>query len=253
MLADERFSKIISILDEQEYISTKELAKRMNVTETTIRRNCEELEQKGLLVRVHGGAKSIKKNSILSHTKECSMDEKIFIHHSEKDKICRKAASFVKDGDCVFLNGGTSIIPILSYLKGKKIKIVTHSSLIISMFEDPDAELFAIGGKFVPEYKMSIGPFTLDALERFNFDHAFLSCAGLDLDRKLVYTAEIDTMAVKKKAMQLSTRSYLLVDSSKYAVKGFCSFINTDDFEAIISDKNPKIDEERILENFILV
>ena len=78
MLADERFSKIISILDEQEYISTKELAKRMNVTETTIRRDCEELEQKGLLVRVHGGAKSIKKNSILSHTKECSMDEKNF-------------------------------------------------------------------------------------------------------------------------------------------------------------------------------
>ena len=47
-----------------------------------------------------------------------------------------------------------------------------------------------IGGKYIPEYNMSVGPITFTDLEQFNFDYAFLSCAGLDTIRKLVYTVE---------------------------------------------------------------
>ena len=59
MLASERYSKIVQRTNEKEFISTKELSNKLEVTETTIRRDCEELEKQGLLIRVHGGAKSI--------------------------------------------------------------------------------------------------------------------------------------------------------------------------------------------------
>ena len=65
---------------------------------------------------------------------------------------------------------------------------------------------------------MSVGPITLSDLDKFNFDFAFLSCAGIDLQRQLVYTAEMDTMAVKQKAMNLSVKKYMLIDSSKFFV-----------------------------------
>lgn len=252
MLASERFSRIIEIVNNKEYVSTKELASMLNVTETTIRRDCEELERQALLIRVHGGAKSVTQKMILSNKDELTMKERN--HYSkEKDIICKKAAAFIRDGDCIFLDGGTSIVPMLNYIKGKKVKIVTHSQLIVNEFNDSESELFVIGGKYIPEYNMSVGPITLAELERFNFDYVFISCAGVDLDRRLVYTAEMDTMAVKQKAMNLAVKKYLLADSSKLSIKGFCSFISSDDFDAIICNKVSSMNLEEIPNNYILV
>lgn len=253
MLASERFTKIIEMTNEKGFIATKELAANLNVTETTIRRDCEELEKDGFLIRVHGGAKSIKQNLILSNNDEIMMSERTNIHYQEKDIVAKKAASFVHDGDCVFLDGGTSIVPMIKYLRGKKIKIVTHSTLIVNEFSDCEAELFVIGGKYIPKYNMSVGPVTLSDLDKFNFDFTFLSCAGIDLTKNLVYTAEMDTMAVKQKAMSSSVKNYLLIDYSKANVKGFCSFINSNDFDAVICNKDKDINEEELPNNFILV
>lgn len=252
MLASERFSKIIEIVNRQEFVTTKELSKTLEVTETTIRRDCEELEKKGLLIRVHGGAKSVAQKVILSNKDELAMHER-WLYAKEKDLVCQKAASFINDGDCIFLDGGTSIVPMLRYIKGKKIKLVTHSQLIVNQFNDPDIELFVIGGKYIPEYNMSVGPIALAELEKFNFDYAFISCAGVDIDRRLVYTAEMDTMAVKQSAMNLSVKKYLLVDSSKLSIKGFCSFITSDDFDAVICNMDDAMDLEDIPNNYILV
>ena len=252
MLASERFEKIVEIVNQKGFISTKELSVTMQVTETTIRRDCEELEKQGLLLRVHGGAKSVHPKVILSTKDEKTIKERKEFFY-EKDIVCQKAASFVKDGDCIFLDGGTSIVPILPYIQEKKIKIVTHSHLIVDAFSGTESELFVIGGRYIPEYAMSVGPITISELDRFNFDLAFLSCAGIDLDRKLVYTAEMDTMAVKQKAMSLSAQKYLLIDRSKIAIKGFCSFIDSDDFDAIICDQSKELDMETLPENYILV
>lgn len=240
MITDERYAKIVEITNSRGFISTRELAQKLNVTETTIRRDCDELSKKNLIIRVHGGAKSIQYRNILSD-------------RNEKNAVARRAASIVEDGSCIFLDGGTSIVAMLKYLEGKKIKIVTHSKLIVSNFQDYNAELFCIGGKLIPEFAMCTGPLTLSGLERFNFDYAFIGCAGIDLKRKLVYTVEMDTMAIKQKAMSLAKKSYLLADSSKFNVTGFCSFISTDDFEAIFSDNQINADAKDIPDNFILI
>ncbi|MGN1276020.1 MAG: DeoR/GlpR family DNA-binding transcription regulator [Floccifex sp.] len=249
MLASERFSIIVQMVNKRKFISTKELAKQLNVTETTIRRDCEELEKNGLIIRVHGGAKSIKTERVLTNQQEKRMSERGNLQ--QKDMVAKKAAEFVKDGDCVFLDGGTSIVPMVKYIKDKHIKIVTHSNLILDEYiEDSNAEIFVIGGKYIPAYNMSVGPITLHNLEQFNFDYAFVSCAGLDLERKLVYTVEMETMDVKRMAMKLALKSYLLVDSSKLDVKGFCSFINSDDFDAIFCDE---VKDKEILDNMIVI
>ncbi|MFR2776386.1 MAG: DeoR/GlpR family DNA-binding transcription regulator [Anaerostipes sp.] len=252
MIASERFQKIIEAVNEREIVTTKEMAEFLNVTETTIRRDCEELERQGELIRVHGGAKRVEHKEILSNLDEKVMKDRTE-RYEEKDMVCRKAASFVRDGDCVFLDGGTSIVPMLKYLKGKRLKIVTHSMLIANAFENTDSELFVIGGKYIPEYGMSVGPITQTNLEKFNFDCAFLSCAGADMERRMIYTAEMDTMAVKQLVMRLAVKNFLLLDSSKLHVKGFYSFISSDDFDAVVCNDDPAINHEELAENFILL
>lgn len=253
MITDERYAKIVEITNSRGFISTRELAQKLNVTETTIRRDCDELSKKNLIIRVHGGAKSIQYRNILSDRNEKNMKDHMLFSSKEKNAVARRAASIVEDGNCIFLDGGTSIVAMLKYLEGKKIKIVTHSKLIVSNFQDYNTELFCIGGKLIPEFAMCTGPLTLSGLERFNFDYAFIGCAGIDLKRKLVYTVEMDTMAIKQKAMSLAKKSYLLADSSKFNVTGFCSFISTDDFEAIFSDNQINADAKDVPDNFILI
>lgn len=252
MIASQRYEKIIEMVDAQGIKNIKELAEVLNVTEMTIRRDCEELEKQGKIIRVRGGVKSIKKQNILSSQDEKRMQDRTEFYN-EKDLVCKKAATFVKEGDCIFLDGGTSIAPMVKYLKGKKVKIVTNSMLVANLFQDNDSELFLLGGKYITEYSMSVGAITLVDLEKFNFDYAFIGCTGVDIERNLIYTTDIDVMAVKEKAMQLAVKSYLLIDASKLSVKGFYSFIPYDRFDAVFCNDDVSIEKETIPQNFMLI
>lgn len=252
MIASQRRAKILDIVNEKEIVNTKDLAELLGVTEMTIRRDCAQLEEQGKLIRVHGGIKKIKQQAILTTRDEKHMKDRKE-NLEQKDAICKKAASYVKDGDCIFLDGGTSIAPIVKYLKVKQLKIVTHSILIANEFYDTNSELIIIGGNYIPEYSMSVGTTAIQQLERFNFEVAFIGCIGFDLESQIVYSADVDSMLVKEKAIQNATRNYLLVDSAKLGVKGFYSLQDRNAFDAIFCDYTEEIEDVILPENFIIV
>ncbi|WP_294729721.1 DeoR/GlpR family DNA-binding transcription regulator [uncultured Faecalibaculum sp.] len=252
MMASERFSRIAELVNEKDFVSTRDLSEQMKVSEPTIRKDLEELDRRGILLKVHGGARRLRQQMILTKGAELDMSQRSR-NQRQKDAVARKAASIVQDGDCVFLDGGTSVEQMMPYLQGKKIRIVTHSLLIAQQFADPGSELFALGGRYIPEYKMFVGPMTEQDLAKFNFDHAFIGCAGIDLAGKTAYTAELDTMAIKQKAMDKAQKKYLLADSSKLSIKGFCSFTDTDAFDAVFCDDGAQLGPDMIPDNCILV
>ena len=144
---------------------------------------------------------------------------------------------------------------MVKYLKDKNIKIVTHNFLVAEAYQNMTckAELFYLGGKYIPEYNMSAGPVTIGNLSRFNFDYAFLGCAGVDLEKGMSYTTETETMMVKEKAMEQSMNNYLLIDSSKLSVKGFYNFSKLSNFDAIICNEFEGMDNVELPDNFIIV
>lgn len=91
MITDERYAKIVEITNSRGFISTRELAQKLNVTETTIRRDCDELSKKNLIIRVHGGAKSIQYRNILSDRNEKTMKDHMLF--SSKEKKCSSQKS----------------------------------------------------------------------------------------------------------------------------------------------------------------
>ena len=236
MMAQERLSRIEEMTNERGYISTRDLATALQVSEPTIRTDCRELEKLGRIIRVHGGAKSRQTKGILTQSLEKAMDDRQGEDYQEKDRLCRYAASLVKEDDCIFIDGGTTFATILPYLKGKRVRIVTHSQIVVNSFAQDNGELFVIGGSYSPQYKMNLGPIALSELESFNFQYAFLSCAGVDLSRGKAYTAELETAEVKKKAMTLAEKSFLFINGAKQRVKGFCSFADLDEFDGIVTD-----------------
>ncbi|MCF0107280.1 MAG: DeoR family transcriptional regulator, partial [Holdemanella sp.] len=122
-----------------------------------------------------------------------------------------------------------------------------------SFIENENIELFFVGGKILPEYKMAVGPITRNTLSMFNFDNCFISCAGIDPDTRMVYTADMETMDIKNQVLKQSVNKYLLIDSSKLHIKGFCSFIDSNDFDAIICDGKANLNEDDVPLNYIIV
>lgn len=236
MFSAERQKYIIDKLNGIGIVHVRDLASEFNTSETTIRRDLLKIEKDGRCKRVHGGAIRNYDSAVLSDEIEINMSEKARLNCNEKMKVCREAAKLVKDGDCVFLDGGTSTVPLIDFLQDKRIKIVTHSDLIIRRVKNPVAEVFVIGGKYVPKYAMTIGPVAYDTMRQFNFDIAFIGCTGVSLKDNLVYTAEMETRSVKDIAMKNATKKYLLIDHSKLTLRGFTKLADMVDFDNIYCD-----------------
>lgn len=251
MLSTERKMFLLNRLNQNGTIQVKEIAQELNISETTIRRDLMELEEEKYVTRVYGGAVKVGYGNIINEMSETSMSDRMEVNYDAKDALCRKASEVVKDGECIFLDGGTTLVPLIDYLAHRPIKIVTHNQMIASRIHNPKAEIIVIGGMFNVKYRMCEGPVAQNMLRLYNFDHAFIGCAGVDPCLGQAYTAEMQTRELKDIAMNNSLHNYLLIEANKLNVKGFCRFANTEDFDAVYTTY---VNEDMQLpDNFIMV
>jgi len=247
MLASERTRYIVSQLHKSGIVNLKDIARELNISEATVRRDFEKLENEGKLKRVTGGATLSEEAA----TVELTMDAKKYVNYDGKLRVARRASEFVKDGECIYLDGGTSVAAMADFLAKRKIRIVTNSDLVLRKLSNATAEIILIGGNYLPHYSMSVGSLTQEMLSKFYFDKAFISCTCTDIGIDTVFTNEIDTLIIKQIAMKNSGESYLLLDSSKISRRSFCRLGPLSGFKRVICDSIPEL--QKVPANFELV
>jgi len=234
MLASERFIHILEELEHNGVITLQTICKQLNASESTIRRDFEELEKQKKLKRVHGGATKINLGTLTSD-KELTMQQKSSLNVEAKKKLCQYCATLVQDGDCIFIDGGTTFMFLVDLLEGKRVKVVTHNNFV-KIKEGSTLELIRVGGNYIPSYNMNIGSIALQTVEMFNYDYAFIGCAGIDVVEDKAYTAEMGSAQIKSAAMKCSLKNYLLVDATKMDTRGFYKFKAIKEFDGLIMD-----------------
>lgn len=253
MIASERSNYIISRLKERETISLRDISRELGISEATARRDFEKLEQQGMLVRVHSGATRV--GNFERPAAEPSMvtpTMKPEVNVAAKHLVAQRAAAFVQEGDCIFLDGGTSLAPMITCLAGKRIRIVTHNILIAQNFGDALADLFLVGGYYRSYHATTVGHHAEKMISQFHFDHAFFGCSGVDLKQHMAYNNDIDTIPVKEAAMKYSARNYLLIDDSKLDTTAYCRFSSLSAFDHVICNRREG-DATEYPSNFLLV
>ena len=253
MIATERKRYIMQQLNEKGIINLKEIAKELKISEITARRDFEKLEAEGKLKRVLGGATLDTDQEMASDGAELTMKEKKMLHKREKERIAEFAAQFVQDDDSVFLDAGTSMVPLMRILEKRKIKIVTYNELLISGIHNPVAEIFVVGGQHRPYYSMNVGPVAQDVLKQFYFNKAFLGCSGVDFSQGMVYTSEMESLLMKRIALENAYESYLLVDHSKIGRRNYLKLAETSAFTSIICDKRRDEEDRGYPENVKII
>lgn len=250
MLTKERLYYLMDKIDRDRIVHVKEVAEILGVSESTIRRDLAQLEKDGKLCRIRGGAIKIGSEDIVTDHKEIMMSERMHINFDAKRKICKKASELVKDGECVFIDGGTTLVPLMDFLQDRPIHIVTHNYLAVARLRNPKAQVTVIGGDYLPHFDMGSGSMAINDLNQFQFDHVFLGCAGIDLVDDMSYTTELATGEIKKIAFRNSVHRYLLIDSSKFQIRGFCKLEPLSKFDRIITDRCEL--EEELADNFLM-
>jgi DeoR family fructose operon transcriptional repressor len=247
MFAEERRNKIIQMIKSGQPVKVIDLSSLFAVSEATIRRDLQELENSGLVQRTHGGAVSSQLGSELSFH-----DREVFFLE-EKRAIAALAANMVHDGETILLDAGTTTREIARALCGKKLTVATNSMDVASVFaEEPDIEVLLLGGTWRKSINSLIGPLTNSMLKLFSFDKVFLAANGIDciLGATTKHLAEAET----KRAMLAASQSAILVaDHSKFEKRTFSKICNVDELSAIITDNNINKDTLESLRNYTQV
>ena len=231
MLKDERLQKIVQTIEKQNIISISDITKMMNVTEMTVRRDLKQLQEKGLLTRIHGGAK--RRQKILFT--ELSHNEKRIIQIEEKKYIAKIAAQLVKEKDIIYIGPGTTTELIYEYLNVSYAKIITNSLSIFSRFKDDKRfELILIGGRFRAYTDVFVGNFTNELLGKIRVKSAFIGTNGICDDN--ITTSNEEEGTCQRIILDNAANKYILCDNSKIGKEDFYSFYNLKDATAIITD-----------------
>lgn len=174
MVKEERLQIIINTLEKDNKVRLDQLSTLLDVSEDTVRRDIRELDTLGLLKAVRGGA--IARSPIPPHYRD---REKYNQQH--KQTIAGKALQFLKDGQVVFLDGGTSVMALAAQLpKDLKITVVTNSFPVANILEDhPAVELIFAGGRLHKTAFTTMGQQTTDTFRSVRADICMLGICSL--------------------------------------------------------------------------
>lgn len=232
MIASERRLYILQAINDKGVVNLKDIARELQTSEATVRRDLEKLEGEGKLVRVQGGATVHSGAESLVGTVKLTMNTKAHIRQTEKAAVAKAAAELVQDGESVFLDCGTSIAPVADWLLPRPVRIVTYSTLVLSR-PGPKTNLILVGGEYSESHGMLTGVLAEEMLKQFHFDHAFIGCYGVSLSEGICFQRDVASTNMKRIGIAKSNQSYLLLDDSKLEKHGLFSFAKMSDFDRV--------------------
>jgi len=232
MMADERRSQILQIVRSAGRVRVNALARRFNTSAVTIRNDLNELQQRGLVLRSHGGA--VLPDKIL---RESPVHERLKAYSDEKRRIGAMAASMINDGDTIILDSGTTTLEIARQIKRKQaLQIITNGvNIAAELLDARDAQLFIVGGTVRGESASICGRFTEEMFDQFSADKLFLSGAGCDLDFG-VSGANLEETMVNRAMLRISREIILVADSSKFSKRSMTRIAPFSEIDTVISD-----------------
>lgn len=230
-----RQKQILNIINDKNVVSLQELVVILEVSEATVRRDLTLLEEKNLIYRTHGGATRRTaargvEPTLLSKKSEYVLDKKQVAKF-----VCQ---NFVKNGETIYLDSGTSTYDMIDFLKDKNVTVVTNSVYHLNKLIQNKIHTIILGGVIKHSTYAVVGANALAQIKNYSFDACFIGCNGIDHSFGLS-TADENEAYLKHEALKNSKNKYILADESKFGHRKFHKFADLD-MAQIISYKIPK-------------
>ncbi|WP_178932935.1 DeoR/GlpR family DNA-binding transcription regulator [Oceaniferula marina] len=232
MLAAERHHQILKTLSEQGSVRTKEIASLLSVTDETIRKDFEVLENQGFLVRTHGGAIPPKRA-----LRELSLTERQLMNREAKNEIAKAAAQRIQPKETIFIDASSTALSITQYLPDFPITVVTNAHDVVSAVGGMEqVDLVSTGGLYEARSRSFIGAAAEKTLLRYNIHRMFFSGNGLDLQRG-VSEGNSRQAAFKEHVIECAEDVCFLADATKIGQCSAFFFADCSQLSTLITSK----------------
>lgn len=242
--------KSIRLEEEEKYIHEKkkvtleELMETFDVSMNTVRRDIKELLKNKNIKKVYGGVESLLHVSEEKYLNPFTT--RSVKNSSAKEKIAKRAAGYIKEGDTIFIDSGSTTVSIIDHVdKNISLIVVTNSLDVINkLTEYPNIELLTPASLYKSKTRSFVewdmGENSI--LDRLNIDKAFMAASSVS--RENVMNASTAEYNIKNKVIQRSFKKYLLLDASKYDKTSFLTYSNIREFDKLITDSIPLLYRE---------
>lgn len=232
MLTEERFARIIALVDRKGSATVAEMMREIEASESTIRRDLETLDKTGQLIKVRGGAIS-KKGSYSTRDDEVVLRQQRNV--DAKESIAKYAASLIESHDFVYIDAGTTTEKMLKYINNHEAVYVTNAVSHAMKLASIGCTVFILGGEFKYATEAIVGEEAIASLSKYNFTKGFFGSNGITVKNGFT-TPEIKEALIKRQAMASCMQCYVLADHSKFGEISSVSFGGVDE-ATIITDK----------------
>ena len=235
MLAIERRNAILSKLQTEKKVVVSDLSVLFDVTEETIRRDLEKLENEGLAKKTYGGAVL---NESLNIDLPYIVRKKANV--SGKQYIATLIGDMISDGDHIILDGSSTALFVSKHIKDKKnITVITNSvEILLELSDRKDWNILSTGGSLKEGGLSLVGYQAERMISTFHVDLAVFSSKGLDIENGVTDSNESDAQ-IKKLILKASKKRILAVDSSKFDKTSFTKICEISDVDMIVTDSEP--------------
>ncbi|GAU79199.1 DeoR/GlpR family DNA-binding transcription regulator [Fusibacter sp. 3D3] len=240
---EKRRREILKILDKEGQVFLNDMADLFDVSKETIRQDFDHLNLNYDLTRVHGG---LRKEREMAYQEQYHYQYKQHLRIDEKKKLCHKAVEFLKEGDMIYVDGGSTVSYLLNYLDQRKgITLVTPSIALLMKYvvEGYERHFMAssntfifIGGNVNQSLMTTCGPIFDASIEPMHFDKMIFSCDAVDL-RGGVTNTDDATFAIMQSVKKRARFKMLLSDQSKFGFVAHYRAFGLEELDYLITTK----------------
>jgi DeoR/GlpR family transcriptional regulator of sugar metabolism len=209
-LTEDRRSRLLELIRQRGFAALPDIAQEFQVSESTVRRDLEFLEEAGTAKRTHGGVFYTGPSPKLGH-----FDQRQKTQWDKKKLIAEAAARLIEDGDTILLDGGSTTYELARALVGRPLQVVTNSLPVASLFtSSAAADLVLIGGYVHGRTGVSLGPYANQMLAELNVRRAVLSVAGINSNG--YFNSNLLLVETERSMIQAADEVIVVADSSKF-------------------------------------
>ncbi len=230
MLVDERRNHLLEVVRTRGFASLPQLAEELKVSESTIRRDLDFLEDTGAAKRTHGGVFYTGRSPKNPHFEQLQPAQ-----WDKKAAIAQRAVSLIDDGDTVLLDGGSTTYEVARLLIGRPLQIVTNSLPVANLFaSSPDADLVLLGGYVYPRTGVALGPYANEMLGRLHVRRTVLSVSGAT--ERGFYNNNLLLVETERAMIAAAEEVIVVADSTKFGHQSLAELCPLGDVRHVVVD-----------------
>lgn len=230
MLAEERRSRLLELVRVRRFAALPELAEALQVSESTIRRDVEHLEEEGIAQRIHGGVLYSGASPKLPHF-ELQQTES----WAQKKAIAERAVARIQDGDTVLLDGGSTTYEVARLLVGRPLHVVTNSLPVANLFAaDGNSDLVLIGGNICPRTGVAQGPLADQMIGQLRVRRTIMSVGGID--EQGCFNDNLLLVETERAMMRVAEEVIVVADNQKFGRRSLAHLCALEAITCLVSD-----------------